>query len=185
SAPGTLHMSDLMLLSLPAVDANSAPTPVPVFRMGVPIRFRPTDEVALGVLEFDLMAEQLVGEVMRTSFYPAYDEVGRRFILENSVGNMLSDSLTRSMLSMFEIRDPLAPDEAIRRQRPENLNDLLAANTGNFNVIDQGNGVISAQTFVPEVNGVNFPWRLVIIDDSSVIFANNYNVSIFIFLLCI
>ncbi len=174
---GTLHLGTLLLQY--EINGQVLSEPRAIFRFASPIRFRPTASEALGVIQVDIFAENIIDLIGEVRTQNAYRLDRRRVVLENSLGQNLADSFVTNITNLFDVSPAasVAPVTGLRSSRSGDVNDYLLANPGEINVVDVGGQVVSALPVTLGISVADQPWRLVVVDDPAVAFANDYSIS--------
>ena len=178
--PGSLYMGPLRLQT--EVNGQPLPEPRAIFRFATPVRFRESAPEALGVLQVDVFANDILQAVSRARLQAAYSYEGRRFLLENNQGQHMADSQVTDITRLFDMGTTADGAEgSLMSNRLGEISAFLNANPGTLTVADSGGHMYSAMPVTLNISASDQPWRLVVMDDPTIIFANDYTASAIIF----
>ena len=155
------------------------PLSVPVFSMTVPVFTDEEPNQAQGVIQVELSANQLLDVVTMAPTSPLLGEPGRRVLLLNSAGLPLADS------EIVDVGALIAGSLPTTNTSLGTLLDFLAANPGILTSTNVNNQIVSTATIDNGLNAPDMPWRLVLADNSALIFSSTNTLSTAILILAL
>jgi GAF domain-containing protein/DNA-binding response OmpR family regulator len=181
SSPGEITLTQI---ALDIDETGPASIVRPVLRFSSPVRFLDTLDTVLGMVQVDVIVSDILDVINLANQNDLYHEDGRRFVLSNNFDGYMADSNTDDSLNLFSLNSASSSEEAPGRRanRPSSdIDSFLVANPGVLSVAENGNAIISA-TLISTFNAPDMPWRLILIDDTSLALSESNTVSTLVLL---
>ncbi len=182
SAPGEITLGQVAL----QID-ETGPSPIirPVLQFSSPVRFLDTLDTVLGIVQIDVVASDILNTVNQANQNDLYNVAGRRFILSNRFNGYIADSDLDDPINLFGLdsNNVLSDDaSAPRTNRPvSNVESFLVDNPGALSVVENENSIISA-VLITTFNAPDMPWRLTLVDDTSLALSDSNTLSTLVLL---
>ncbi|MBZ0293643.1 MAG: GAF domain-containing protein, partial [Anaerolineae bacterium] len=134
------------------VNGSVLPEPISLYRLAVPVRYRDSSGVPLGVLQLDVYASAIMQTVSNAPQSAVYGVPERRFIILNADGQYLLDTETGTVDDLYALR-------------PQTELDALLQGTNTR--LSEGSGlVVSTERLHLPVETMNTPWKLAVVDNA-------------------
>lgn len=185
AAPGEITLGQISL----RID-ETGPTSIvwPILQFSSPVRYLDTLDTVLGMIQVDVIVGDILDTVNQANENDLYNEAGRRFILSNKFNAYIADSSVYDPLTLFGINLSNASSDAAPGLRPNrrgsDIDVFLAANPGVLSVVEHGNSIISA-SLITTFNAPDMPWRLILVDDTSVALSESNTLSAVVLLVAL